>query len=96
MSEIKLPPLPFPNHAGPSGTGAYFDSYTEAQLRAYATEAVEADREQARARIAKLEASLAGALREIEILKVSAELYARHVARDMLTAHPVIFSRSEP
>lgn len=35
-----LPPLPKPGHRGPTGTGAYFSSYTADQLRAYAAQAV--------------------------------------------------------
>ena len=42
----ELPPLPTPAHRGPSGTGAYFDSFTAAQLRSFAEEAVKQEREQ--------------------------------------------------
>lgn len=32
---MNLPELPTPAHRGPGGTGAYFDSYTADQMRAY-------------------------------------------------------------
>jgi hypothetical protein len=40
-----LGPLPEAAHRGPTGTGAYFDAYTAAQMRAYAAEQVAAERE---------------------------------------------------
>lgn len=45
MSADTLPPLPEPAHRGPTGTGDYFSSYSAAQMRAYAAEAVAAERE---------------------------------------------------
>ena len=32
MTDVKMP---LPAHRGPSGTGTYFDSFTEAQLKQY-------------------------------------------------------------
>lgn len=43
--DIELPPLPEPTYRGPSGTGNYFDGYTKQTLQAYATAAIEADRQ---------------------------------------------------
>ena len=37
-----MPELPEPAHRGPSGTGTYFDSYTAAQMRAYALATLQA------------------------------------------------------
>lgn len=36
-----MPELPEPAHRGPTGTGAYFDSYTADQMRAYALAALQ-------------------------------------------------------
>ena len=37
-----LPPLPAPAHRGPTGTGAYFDSYTAEQVEQIRRETVQA------------------------------------------------------
>lgn len=37
-----LPELPEPAHRGPTGTGAYFDSFTADQMRAYALATLQA------------------------------------------------------
>ncbi len=40
MTPNQLPPLPPAAHRGPNGTGAYFDSFTADQMRAYALAAL--------------------------------------------------------
>ena len=40
MSKYQLPPLPAAAHRGPNGTGDYFDSFTAAQMHAYALAAL--------------------------------------------------------
>lgn len=40
MTPNQLPPLPAADHRGPNGTGAYFDSFTAAQMHTYALAAL--------------------------------------------------------